>query len=91
MDQTAQTEVRELLHRVFGFADFRGDQRACYRRRFARRENALLLMPTGQGKSLCYQLPSRFFSGRGQGLTLVISPLIALMKGIRLMRRLKRA
>ncbi|MES2966018.1 MAG: RecQ family ATP-dependent DNA helicase, partial [Bdellovibrionota bacterium] len=42
--------------------------------------SSLLLMPTGMGKSLCYQLPSRLFSEEGSGLTLVISPLIALMK-----------
>jgi DNA topoisomerase-3 len=77
----ARTEVRagatlsELLHGVFGFAAFRPNQEAVCRALVAG-EDALLVMPTGAGKSLCYQLPG---VARG-GTTLVISPLIALME-----------
>ena len=72
-------QARQILADVFGFADFRGSQEAVIDA-LIRGESGLLLMPTGLGKSLCYQLPSRLFSNEGRGLTLVISPLIALMK-----------
>ena len=64
----------ELLHDVFGFSSFRPNQEAVCQAVTAG-EDALLVMPTGSGKSLCYQLPGL---ARG-GTTLVISPLIALM------------
>jgi ATP-dependent DNA helicase RecQ len=64
---------------VFRLQAFRGDQKAVIER-ILDGESTLLLMPTGMGKSLCYQLPARIFSQSGRGLTLVISPLIALMK-----------
>ena len=64
-----------LLHRAFGFAAFRANQEQVCRTVIEGRD-ALLVMPTGAGKSLCYQLPGL---ARG-GTTLVISPLIALME-----------
>ena len=64
-----------LLHRAFGFSAFRANQEAVCRTVVDGRD-ALLVMPTGAGKSLCYQLPGL---ARG-GTTLVISPLIALME-----------
>src|ERR1019366_2316116 len=64
-----------LLHRAFGFASFRANQEEVCRTVIGGRD-ALLVMPTGAGKSLCYQLPGL---ARG-GTTLVISPLIALME-----------
>jgi len=64
-----------LLHRAFGFAGFRANQEEVCRTVIKGRD-ALLVMPTGAGKSLCYQLPGL---ARG-GTTLVISPLIALME-----------
>ena len=70
----ANASLGELLHSVFGFASFRPNQEAVCRAVTAG-EDALLVMPTGSGKSLCYQLPGL---ARG-GTTLVISPLIALM------------
>jgi ATP-dependent DNA helicase RecQ len=69
----------EVLHQTFGFSSFRGEQKPVIEA-LLRGESSLLLMPTGMGKSLCYQLPARVFSSEGKGLTLVISPLIALMK-----------
>ncbi|MEP6715358.1 MAG: RecQ family ATP-dependent DNA helicase, partial [Terriglobia bacterium] len=67
--------IAELLHRLFGFRDFRANQEEVCRTVIDGRDT-LLVMPTGAGKSLCYQLPG---IARG-GTTLVISPLIALME-----------
>ncbi|MDR3751940.1 MAG: ATP-dependent DNA helicase [Terracidiphilus sp.] len=67
--------LSELLQTVFGFARFRKGQEAVCRAAIAGRD-LLLVMPTGAGKSLCYQLPAL---ARG-GTALVISPLIALME-----------
>jgi ATP-dependent DNA helicase RecQ len=65
----------QLLHQYFGFDQFREGQEAAIERVLAGR-HTLLVMPTGSGKSLAYQLPALML----KGLTLVISPLIALMK-----------
>ena len=67
--------LRESLLSCFGFADFRANQEAVCQAALDGRD-LLLVMPTGAGKSLCYQLPGIV---RG-GVTLVISPLIALME-----------
>ena len=67
--------ARELLRSVFGYADFRAGQEEIVRAVLGGRD-ALVLMPTGGGKSLCYQLPAMLRPGTG----LVISPLIALMQ-----------
>lgn len=65
----------EILARVFGYESFRGDQQAIVEH-VIRGGDALVLMPTGGGKSLCYQVPSLVRPGTG----VVISPLIALMQ-----------
>ena len=70
----SNASLSELLESVFGFSSFRPNQQAVCQAVTAG-EDALLVMPTGSGKSLCYQLPGL---ARG-GTTLVISPLIALM------------
>src|SRR3954470_4184328 len=67
--------ARALLHSVFGFNAFRPGQEEIVDAVLAG-ENVLAVMPTGSGKSLCYQLPAI----TRPGLTLVISPLIALMR-----------
>ncbi len=67
--------LHDLLRTTFGFAAFRANQEAVCRAAIAGRD-LLLVMPTGSGKSLCYQLPAL---ARG-GTALVISPLIALME-----------
>ena len=72
---TTATDIHALLKAHFGFDSFRGQQEAVVRRVLAGGDS-LLLMPTGGGKSLCYQLPALAMDG----VTLVISPLIALMK-----------
>ena len=68
-------ELREALERWFGFPTFRPSQEAIVRDVLSGRD-VLALLPTGGGKSLCYQLPALLTPG----LTVVISPLIALMK-----------
>jgi ATP-dependent DNA helicase RecQ len=68
------SEPDSVLHRVFGFAEFRGVQEQVVRRVLAG-ERTLAVMPTGAGKSLCFQLPSVMLDGT----CVVISPLIALM------------
>ena len=65
----------QILKSVFGFADFRANQESVCRTAIAGRD-LLLVMPTGAGKSLCYQLPAVALGGTA----LVISPLIALME-----------
>ncbi|MBM7119489.1 DNA topoisomerase 3 [Archangium primigenium] len=72
---TPPGELRGLLQSVFGFPDFRPYQEAVCRTA-TEGKDLLLVMPTGAGKSLCYQLPGLARAGT----TLVISPLIALME-----------
>ena len=67
-----------ILRDVFGYAQFRGQQQAIIEQVSAGGD-ALVLMPTGGGKSLCYQIPAIARQRAGRGVTLVISPLIALM------------
>ena len=64
----------DVLHRLFGFAGFRGQQEQVVTRVLAG-QRTLAIMPTGAGKSLCYQLPAVIMDGT----CIVISPLIALM------------
>jgi ATP-dependent DNA helicase RecQ len=68
----------QILHDVFGYEQFRGPQQAIVEHMIAGGD-ALVLMPTGGGKSLCYQVPAIARHQAGLGATLVISPLIALM------------
>lgn len=67
--------LQELLKDTFGYDDFRPGQETIIRH-VLRQENVLGIMPTGGGKSICYQLPALLLDN----LTLVISPLISLMK-----------
>ena len=67
------------LHDVFGYAEFRGRQAAVVDAALSG-EDALVLMPTGGGKSLCYQIPAIVGHASNGGVTLVASPLIALMQ-----------
>jgi ATP-dependent DNA helicase RecQ len=67
-----------ILHEVFGYAEFRGAQ-AQIIDHGAAGGDALVLMPTGGGKSLCYQVPAILRHRAGLGVTVVVSPLIALM------------
>ena len=67
-----------VLHDVFGYEQFRGPQQAIIDH-VVEGGDALVLMPTGGGKSLCYQVPAIVRRDAGQGVTIVVSPLIALM------------
>ncbi len=79
--------VLELLQTYFGYSSFRGQQRAVIEHVLSG-QHALVIMPTGMGKSLCYQIPALAHAAKHahpnecskRGLTLIISPLIALMK-----------
>ncbi|MFW6206143.1 MAG: RecQ family ATP-dependent DNA helicase, partial [Gemmatimonadota bacterium] len=68
-------DARGVLRRHFGFPDFRPGQDAAVRAVLQGRD-VLVLMPTGGGKSLCYQVPAQLVDG----ITIVVSPLISLMK-----------
>jgi ATP-dependent DNA helicase RecQ len=67
-----------ILREIFGYDAFRGPQQAIIDH-VAAGGDALVLMPTGGGKSLCYQIPAIARQRAGRGVTIVISPLIALM------------
>jgi len=68
-------DARQALHRAFGYADFRPGQEKAVRAVLEGRDT-LVILPTGGGKSLCYQVPALLLPG----LTVVVSPLISLMK-----------
>ncbi|MDE2401906.1 MAG: DNA helicase RecQ [Burkholderiales bacterium] len=67
-----------LLQEIFGYGAFRGQQQAIVDHA-VQGGDALVLMPTGGGKSLCYQIPAIARHRAGKGVTIVVSPLIALM------------
>ncbi len=75
---TPATTPQGVLHEVFGYPQFRGAQQEIVDHVVAGGD-ALVLMPTGGGKSLCYQVPAIVRHRAGQGVTVVVSPLIALM------------
>jgi ATP-dependent DNA helicase RecQ len=82
------SDANQVLHDVFGYAEFRGQQASVIERVLSG-QHALVIMPTGGGKSLCYQVPAILLAQQSPGnpqpaprnpLTVVLSPLIALMK-----------
>ena len=75
---SAATDPLSILHEVFGYAEFRGQQSEIVAH-VADGGDALVLMPTGGGKSLCYQVPAIARHRAGRGVAVVVSPLIALM------------
>ena len=75
MNGQGERGPQEVLREVFGFDSFRGQQLAIVEHVIVGGD-AVVLMPTGGGKSVCYQIPALLRSGVG----VVVSPLIALMK-----------
>ncbi|MEJ7931497.1 DNA helicase RecQ [Ramlibacter sp. AN1015] len=75
---TASPSPLSVLHEVFGYEQFRGPQAAIVEH-VCTGGDALVLMPTGGGKSLCYQVPAIVRQRAGRGIAVVVSPLIALM------------
>ena len=75
---TSGQTCHTILEEVFGYAQFRGPQKAIIEH-VANGGDALVLMPTGGGKSLCYQIPAIARQRAGLGISIVVSPLIALM------------
>jgi ATP-dependent DNA helicase RecQ len=72
---TEKISLKELLKRIFGFSSFKGNQEEIIENLLAGRDT-FVIMPTGGGKSMCYQLPALI----NTGTAIVVSPLIALMK-----------
>ncbi len=73
-DRDVSDECRRVLNNVFGFSDYRPGQEIAIDAIMAG-QNVLAVMPTGSGKSICYQVPALVLGG----LTVVVSPLVALM------------
>ena len=73
-----EKDPRAILHEVFGYERFRGPQAEIVDHVIGG-DDALVLMPTGGGKSLCYQIPAIARQRAGHGVAVVVSPLIALM------------
>ncbi len=75
MEVTSSVSLRELLKQIFGYGAFKGDQEAIVQG-LLNGNDSFVIMPTGGGKSMCYQLPALI----GKGTAIIVSPLIALMK-----------
>jgi len=82
MTDSRLASAESVLSKTFGFSEFRGQQRPIIGHILSE-QHALVIMPTGGGKSLCYQIPALVHAaeaGNESPLTVVLSPLIALMK-----------
>ena len=74
-DATGVAAAREVLAEVFGYAEFRPGQAEAIEAALSGRD-AVVVLPTGSGKSICYQTPALVGGREGRGTTLVISPLL---------------
>ncbi len=75
LNMSENSTLKAALHKYFGFSNFKGNQEAIVQN-LLDKQDTFVLMPTGGGKSLCYQLPALLMDGTA----IIISPLIALMK-----------
>ncbi|MBW6497537.1 MAG: DNA helicase RecQ [Bacteroidales bacterium] len=75
MEVKSEVSLKDLLKEIFGYDTFKGEQEEIIRHLMAGGD-AFVIMPTGGGKSMCYQLPALI----SQGTAIIVSPLIALMK-----------
>jgi len=75
MKSKVDSSLKDLLKKIFGFDSFKGDQEAIIKNVLAKKDT-FVIMPTGGGKSMCYQLPALI----SKGTAIVVSPLISLMK-----------
>jgi len=75
LESDTSVSIKEALHNFFGFDQFKGEQEAVIKS-VLEGHNTFVIMPTGGGKSMCYQLPALM----QEGVAIVVSPLIALMK-----------
>ena len=75
MHTNSDASLKNLLKDIFGYATFKGDQEAIINNLLAGKDT-FVIMPTGGGKSMCYQLPALI----SEGTAIIVSPLIALMK-----------
>jgi len=75
MAKRTDSNLKELLKKIFGFDSFKGDQEAIIKC-ILEGKDAFVIMPTGGGKSMCYQLPALI----SKGAAIIVSPLISLMK-----------
>src|ERR1700722_8757881 len=73
--ELVEMQLEEALQEYFGFSKFKGEQEKIIRSLMAGKDT-FVIMPTGGGKSLCYQLPAIM----SEGVAIIVSPLIALMK-----------
>ncbi|MBL7899921.1 MAG: DEAD/DEAH box helicase, partial [Crocinitomicaceae bacterium] len=75
MNLVSETTLKDALRKYFGFSSFKGEQERIVQN-VVDGKNTFVIMPTGGGKSLCYQLPALILDGTA----IIVSPLIALMK-----------
>ncbi|MFW5793339.1 MAG: DNA helicase RecQ [Bacteroidota bacterium] len=75
METKSDVSLRELLKKIFGYSNFKGDQEIIIQN-LLQGKDTFVIMPTGAGKSMCYQLPALI----SEGTAIIVSPLIALMK-----------
>ena len=75
METKSEVSLKQLLKQIFGYDKFKGDQEAIINN-LLQGQDSFVIMPTGGGKSMCYQLPALI----SRGTAIIVSPLIALMK-----------
>ena len=75
MKSKIDSSLKDLLKKIFGFDNFKGDQEAIIKNVLDGKDT-FVIMPTGGGKSMCYQLPALM----SKGTAIIVSPLISLMK-----------